>query len=148
MKRTLFIKNKIRTYCLKKDTLKLEYVALEDEKILCNNVTFPHEKGARLYAVGNEYGPLGAVWAHCDQEALSEAVDQDLGNAFVVSEKDATEDCRRVGNSGKLCNLEHAWAAEVELDPVWDFKLFLEFAEAKGEGRKTISKNKYFVPLH
>jgi len=116
-------------------------VSLPDERILTNDVTLecdfnPHN--TRLWVIGNEFGALGAVWADCEQDALDELVDSDLGDGLLIDEADADEESARLGNASEPANLDYAWMATVKLDPAKDLKLMLAFAEARGAGQSTL----------
>lgn len=116
-------------------------VELSDERILCNDITFPwgyNPHNTRLWLICNEYGALGAVWANCDQDALDELVDNDLGNGLLIDEDDADEDCCRLGNAGEPANLDYCSIAVVRLDPALDCQLLCRFAEARGANCDTL----------
>ena len=56
-------------------------IELPDESILCNNIILPWEFNphkVHLYAIGHEFGAVGAVWASHEQDALDELVDSGL----------------------------------------------------------------------
>ncbi len=118
------------------------FAELEPCKILCNDITLPGDfnpHNTRLWCIGNEFGAVGAVWAHCEQDALDELVDKDMGQCFLVSAEDqkgATEEERNawahLGNAGEAADLEHAWIACVEFVPARDWSLMLMFAECRG----------------
>lgn len=114
---------------------------LSPETVLCNDVTFPGEynpHNVRLWIIGHEFGPVGAVWAQCEQDALDELVDSGLGDCFLIDEKDADEDCSRLGNAGEPANLDNAWMRVVEFAPDRDWQIMLRFAEARGAGHSTL----------
>ena len=116
-------------------------IKLADKKILCNDIKFPWEYNPhkiRLFVIGNEYGPLGALWASNEQEALDELVDQGLGNALLIDEKDATEETPRLGNASEPACLDYVWIAEVRLDEKEDLKLLVTFAKARGSLADTL----------
>jgi hypothetical protein len=133
--------NKI-TFHLKANRLgPAREVEIEAARVLCNDITLPGEfnpHNTRLWVIGNEYGVLGAVWADCEQEALDELVDADLGAGLLIDEKDADEDSARLGNAGEPACLDNAWLAEVEFQPTRDLAVLLRFAEARGAGEDTL----------
>lgn len=124
-------------------------IELDNDRILCNDVHLPWEShmrgGPKLYVIGNEFGAVCAVWADCEQEAFNEMVDSDLGDSFLVSEddqKDATEaeqeEWERLGNADEPCDLTYAWIQVVGFDYLRDIQLLCRFAEARGNGSKTL----------
>lgn len=116
-------------------------IELENESILTNDVVLPwenHPHGMRLWVIGNEYGAVCAVWANHEQDALDEMVDSDLGQAFLIDEKDyevmsqdEQDECARLGNAGEPCNLDYAWIQPVDLAKLPPETL-CRFAEARG----------------
>ena len=124
------------------------FAELEDSEILCNNVILPEEfnpHNVRLWVIGNEYGPMCALWADCEQGALDELIDQGRGDSFLVSEetqKEASEEEREgwayLGNAGEPCDLSHAWLAPVEFEPSRDWKFLCKLAEARGQNSSTL----------
>lgn len=126
------------------------FAELEDERILCNDVTFAHERhphNMRLWAIGNVFGCVAAVWADCEQDALDEMVDAGLGDCFLVDEanqQSATEQEREewahLGNAGEPCDLSDAWIGEVEFDAKRDLALMLSLAEARGANQTTLDQ--------
>jgi hypothetical protein len=120
---------------IKLTTISGQEIELHSHCILCNDITFPWEfnpHNTRLWIVSNEYGALGAVWAYCEQDALDELVDNDLGNGLLIDEADADEDCCRLGNAGEPANLDYCRIDQVRLDPALDCQLLCKFAEARG----------------
>lgn len=118
------------------------FVELDDERILCNDVVLPGENhcyNMRLWVLGNEYGPMGAVWASNEQDALDELIDADLGNGILIDEADADEDTERAGNAGEPIDTDYLWMAEVSWDVARDYKLLFKLAEARGANANTAS---------
>ena len=123
-------------------------VEIEPERVLCNDIvllgeTHPHRM--RLWVLGNEFGPMGAVWAGNEQDAIDELIDADLAGGILVSEEDQktmtpeeTEDMARGGNAGELYETEHLWMAEVEFKAERDLAVLLKFAEARGANMKNL----------
>jgi len=112
-------------------------IELDAERVLANNPVFPGEynpHNVRLWIIGNEFGALGAVWADCKQDAFDTLVDEGLGGGLLIDEKDADEDCDRLGNAGEPANLDNAWICTVRLTWRDDAKLIAAFAEARGAG--------------
>lgn len=110
-------------------------VELNDDRILCNDITFPwgfNPHNTRLWIICNEYGALGAVWANNEQDALDTLVDENLGDALLIDEADADEECCRLGNAGEPANLDNCRIDQVRLDPALDCQLLCKFAEARG----------------
>lgn len=117
-------------------------VELSDERILCNDITFPwgyNPHNTRLWLICNEYGALGAVWASCEQDALDTLVDENLGDGLLIDESDADDDSPRLGNAGEPANLDYCHMETVRLVPAHDCKLICRFAEARGAGADKLS---------
>jgi len=121
-------------------------VELAPECVLCNEVVLPWESRHRidLYVIGNEYGPLCALWARHEQDALDEMVDSDLGNSFLVDEdsfKAMSEEERDglayLGNASEPADLEHCWIHTVNLEDL-EPRLLCMFAECRGAGAKSL----------
>jgi len=129
---------------------KDNYVELEAERILCNDVVLPGESNPhkrRLWVVWNEYGALGAVWANNEEEALDELVDADLGKGLLVDadylaglSEEEREALAYLGNAGEAADLTNVGLEDVKLDPKHkkDLSLLLKFAEARGAGADTL----------
>lgn len=95
-------------------------LSLDADRILCNDVvlpgdTNPHKVG--LWLIEGVYGPVAAVWASNEQDALDEAVDSDLMDAYLLSDEDAAdrtkgsgdeteENFARLGNAGEPFDLD------------------------------------------
>lgn len=124
-------------------------IALSPDRILCNNVILPWEfnpHAVRLWAIGNEYGAVCAVWAACEQDALDEMIDEGLGDSFLVEEntKEDTE-YTYLGNAGEPCNLDHCWIQPVRLDEAKDCQLLCLFA--KGESHCAENLDSLFLSI-
>jgi hypothetical protein len=124
---------------------------LDEDRILCNDIRLPSDRtnyrNVRLWVVGNEFGPLCAVWASCEQDALDAMVDEGMGNSFLVDINDvcaATDEQReewaQLGNAGEYADLTHCWLSPVELRGDRDLELVVAFAEARGAGQTTLFK--------
>lgn len=122
---------------------------LDGERILCNDVKLPWEgnyHNTRLWVIWHEFGPVCAVWADCEQDALDTMVDEDLGGAFLLDDdavSEATEEEREewasLGNAGEYADLTYCGIAPVVFDLARDCRLLCAFAEARGEGRDTLA---------
>ena len=115
-------------------------LTLDASRVLANDVFFDGEynpHGVKLWVISNELGPVAAVWASCEQDALDVAVDADLMGAFSVDEADADEGTARLGNASEpfdltYCGCRHLPQSEMPLP------LLLAFAEARGAGADTV----------
>ena len=121
---------------------------LDADKILCNYVRLPWDfnyHNTRLWVAWNEFGPVCAVWANHEQDALDTMVNEGMGNSFLVDEdtvKDSTEEEREewasLGNAGEYADLTYCGLAPVVFDVARDCQLLCAFAEARGEGRDNL----------
>jgi hypothetical protein len=116
---------------------------LEAEKILSNDVIFPHEYSTSehgLYLFGHTFGCVGAVWANCLQDAFDAAADEGMLDAWLVEENELADmpekerDCLLV--AGNYClsfrfDID-GWSDVATFDYARDFKLRLALAEARG----------------
>lgn len=131
--------------------------SVSPESIICNDVTLPREfdmdsgcalthdtYDARLWLIGHSHGPVCAIWASCEQDALDAACDANMMECFLVSEDDLKEciDTYEVytalGNAGELHNLDDCWIAEVEMLPSRDIQLIVKFARAAEGSHDTL----------
>lgn len=117
---------------------------LAERDILLNDPVLPGEYNphrVRLWLIGNEYGPICALWAANEQEALGEMLDQGYEH-FLVQPEDVAPELEggytRLGNAGELCDLDYAWIDEVVLDRVKDLKLIIAIAEGRGAGNNNL----------
>ena len=118
-------------------------VEVESERVLCNNVILPWEfnpHAVRLWAISNELGVLGVVWASHEQEALDVLVDENLGDSLIIAEEDRTEDDAHAGNAGEPVNLDNVWIQQVDLNPEKNCRLLCDFARAEGAGETNLEK--------
>lgn len=123
---------------------------LDEDRILCNDVRLPWESnyhGTRLWVIWNEFGPLFALWADNEQEALDAMVDEGMGDSFLVDADDvekATEEEREewagLGNAGEYADLSYCGLAPVAFDESRDCRLLCAFAEARGNGQDTLDR--------
>lgn len=111
---------------------------LDDKHILANNVILPGEYNphrVKLWLIGNEYGPIVALWAECEQDALDEMLDRGYEHFLVQPEDVEPEgEYTYLGNAGEPCNLDYAWIEPVLLEKERDFALLVKFAEARACG--------------
>jgi len=122
---------------------------VDPERIATNEVTLPGEgmyRKAKLWVIGNEFGPMGAVWATNEQDALDELVDQDLGAGILVDEdslasmsEEEQEELAHLGNASEPADLSYAWLHEVKFEPARDWYLLCKLAEARGAGADRLS---------
>ena len=113
-------------------------VEIERKEVLCNNVvlpweTTPHNVG--LWVACNEFGPMGAAWASCEQDALDELCDAGLTLGCRVDNQNPTEEESEslvtLGNHGEYHSLDYVTIERVDLDAC-GAQLLCEFAEARG----------------
>ena len=131
---------------MKKITLPLRGgnlpIEVDANRILCNDIVLPcdadYKQKTKLWVIWNEFGPMGAVWATSDQEALDQLVDSDLAQGILVDEAilarmddDAKADLTRLGNGGEPCDLTYVGLERVDFKPA-DWALMCKFAEARG----------------
>jgi len=123
-------------------------ISLDDERILTNDVTFPHEynpHNVRFWVIGNVYGAACAVWADCEQGAIDEACDAGLMDAFLVDEDDfyldmvEADEYSHIGNAGELADLQDLWMEAVDLK-AQDIQLIIKLAEARGAVVETLDE--------
>ena len=118
-------------------------IEVDADRILCNDIVLPcdaaYKQKTKLWVIWNEFGPMGAVWANHDQDALDLLVDSDLAQGILVDEatlKDMDDESReelaRLGNAGEYCDLTYAGLDSVAFKPERDWKLMCKFAEARG----------------
>lgn len=97
-----------------------ERLTLDADRILTNDVVNPgvyNPHGVALWLIEGVYGPVAAVWASNEQDALDEAVDENLMDAYILSDEDAAdrtkgsgddteENFARLGNEGIPVDLD------------------------------------------
>ena len=119
---------------------------LEECNILLNDVTMPGDYNphkVRLWAIGHEYGPICAVWAASEQEALDEMLDRGY-EQFLVADEDFDQDADErgfyayLGSAGEPCDLSYAWIKPIVLEPARDFRLLLDMHLGAYLGQKTL----------
>lgn len=126
---------------------------MKSEEILTNDVTFPWERHTTpLWIIGNEFGPIAAVWARTEQDALDESCDAGLTAGLSTStteqELDAMteeeleeweETITRLGNAGEPHNLAYLWMQEADLNAT-PVQTIAALAEARGAGLSDLSE--------
>lgn len=120
---------------------RVEY-DIKDSDILLNDCILPEEfnpHNVQLWIIGNEYGPIVALWAGHEQDALDILLDSGY-EQFLVDEPDPemVEEYAYLGNAGEPCNLNYAWMSPVEFDKVRDYRLLIVLAEARGACQNTL----------
>ena len=115
-------------------------LTLDASRVLANNVIFngeynPHNVG--LWVISHEFGPVAAVWASSEQNALDEAVDEDLMSAFAIDEADADEDTERLGNASEPFDLTYCGVRRLPQSDM-PVGLLMALAEARGAGADTV----------
>jgi len=116
---------------------------VDADRILCNDIVLPcdadYKQKTKLWVIWNEFGPMGAVWAGSDQDALNLLVDSDLAQGILVDEdtlkgmdEESKEELATLGNAGEYCDLTYAGLESVAFKPERDWKLMCRFAEARG----------------
>jgi hypothetical protein len=125
------------------------FAKVEAERVLCNDIILPWESNpgkVRLKLVISTYGPLGAVWASDDGEALDILVDADLAGAILI-DKDAFEKMdpaerdyvHYAGNAGEPVDLTNVVIEDVNFQLDRDCALLCSFAEARGKTCDTLA---------
>lgn len=131
--------------------------SVSPESIICNDVMLPSDfdcssvfnpHNVRMFLIGHMHGPVCAIFASCEQDALDAAVDANMMECFMVSEEDAKEyysaeegqqvNYTALGNAGELHDLEDCWIAEVEFKADRDIKLIVALARAGEGGHDTL----------
>ena len=119
---------------------------LKESDILLNNVMMPGDynpHNVRLWVIWHEYGPICALWAPNEQDALDEMLDQGY-EQFLVADEDFDEDLDEqgfyayLGNAGEPCDLSYAWIKPIVLEPARDFRLLLDMHLASYLGQRTL----------
>ena len=119
---------------------------LKEQDILLNDVTMPGDynpNNVRLWVIGHEYGPICAVWAANEQDALDEMLDRGC-EQFLVADEDFDEDLDEqghyayLGNAGEPCDLSYAWIKPIVLDEKRDFHVLLDMYLGAYLGQKTL----------
>ena len=117
---------------------------IDDKRIMCNDVSLPHDRsnahGNRLWVIYNQFGPMGAVWARHEQDALDELVDRDLGDGILVddtAENRANDEYCGLGNASEPCDLTYCGLSVVDFTNI-PIATYARFAEARGAGADTL----------
>lgn len=117
-------------------------VELDGSKILLNDVNLPEHiehsynpHNVRLWVIGHTFGALCAVWASCEQDALDEAVDNNMLDCLMAEGAcEDEEDLTPLGNASELFDLSYAWIGEVEFDAARDIKLIVHLVRHTERG--------------
>jgi hypothetical protein len=137
--------------------------SVSPESIICNDVMLPatmdeasrfNPHNVRLWLIGHGHGPVCAIFASHEQDALDAACDANMMESFMISEEDtkayydacATNDGEHpeginyaaLGNAGELHDLDDAWIAEVDFDAARDIMLIVKLARAAEGGHDTL----------
>jgi len=102
----------------------------------------------RLWLIGHCHGPVCAIWASHEQEALDNACDANMLECFLMPEEDIAE-CiadgndpyeihTGLGNASELHNLDDCWMAEVDMQAGRDIQLIVKLARASEGGHGTL----------
>ena len=132
------------------------------ETIICNDVMLPeaidnasryNPHNVRMFLIGHMHGPVCAIFASHEQDALDSACDAGMMECMQVSEDDTKsyyEACNEngehpeginyttLGNAGELHDLDDCWIAEVELKADRDIQLIVALARASESGHDTL----------
>ena len=120
-----------------KDAGLYEY-DLEADKVMTDDVTMRHEHAvgySQLWIIGNEFGPLCAVWAPHESDALDAAVNADLLDSLLLEESDLDayheSEYTRAGNASEPFASAHLW---IKLAPIGEQTTLtqIRFAECRG----------------
>lgn len=133
------------------------------ESIICNDVMLPatmdeasryNPHNVRLWLIGHFHGPVCAIFASHEQDALDAACDANMMESMAVSEEDTKayyDACdpntgehpegvsyTHLGNAGELHDLDEAWIAEVDFEAERDILLIVKLARAAEGGHDTL----------
>lgn len=111
------------------------YLDLPPERILTNDVTFAWEynpHNIRLWLIGNEYGPIVALWAGNEQDSLDEMLDKGFEHFLVKDPEPDPEGTRYtyLGNAGEPCDLTYAWLKPILVEEMGP-ELAVKLAQAR-----------------
>lgn len=129
---------------------------IEGKSIICNDVNLPENiehsynpHNVRMWLIGHYHGPVCAIFASNEQDALDAACDANMMESFMLSEDDAEEyyelpedeqTATHLGNAGELHNLDDCWIAEVDFEASRDIKLIIALVRAPANGDDTLDK--------
>lgn len=133
------------------------------ESIICNDVMLPSEldeagrfnpHNIRLWLIGHMHGPVCAIFASCEQDALDNACDANMLECFMLSDDETQAyyaECDEntgehpegihytpLGNASELHNLDDCWMAEVDFKAERDILLIVKLARASEGGHDTL----------
>ena len=119
------------------------FAEVDADNILLDNAQLPPEIDAsdrynpyniRLWVIGNEHGPICAVFAGGEQSAFNQAVDLWQLDYLMAADQDYDDETlTSLGNASELFDLSHAWIAEVEFDAKRDIQLIVAIVKARAE---------------
>ena len=119
------------------------FAEIDADNILLDNAQLPPEidvsdrynpQNIRLWVIGNEHGPICAVFAGCEQYAFDQAVDLHQLDCLLADDQEYdNETLTPLGNASELFDLSHAWIAEVEFDAARDIQLIVAIVKARAE---------------
>ena len=120
-------------------------IEVDADRILCNDIVLPcdaaYKQSTKLWVIWNAHGPMGAVWADYEEDALDLLVDSDLAGGILVDDStfermddNEKEYLKHLGNAGENCDLTDTGMESVSFKPERDWKLMCKFAEARGAG--------------
>lgn len=120
------------------------FAEVDAEGILLDNAQLPPEidvsdrynpHNIRLWVIGNEHGPICAVFAGCERDAFDQAVDLDQLDCLMEDDQNYDDETlASLGNADELFDLSYAWIAEVEFDAKRDIQLIVAIVKARAEG--------------
>lgn len=126
---------------------------IEPASIICNDVMLPfsideanryNPHNVRLWLIGHMHGPVCAIFAGNEQEALDAACNANKMESFMLSKDELAEydhdngGATALGNASELHNLDDCWIAEVDLQPARDILLIVKLARAAEGGHDTL----------
>ena len=120
-----------------KDAGGYEY-DLDQDKVMTDDVTLRHEYQvgySQLWLIGNEFGPLAAVWASHESDALDAAVNANLLDSLLLEESDLDayheSEYTRAGNASEPFESAHLW---IKLAPIGEQTTLtqIRFGECRG----------------
>ena len=116
---------------------------IEAKNVICNDVMLPSSIDAtnrynphkvRMWLIGHFHGPVCAIFASCEQDALDDAVDANMLDCMLCEDQDFDNpdnaDMASLGNAGELFDLSDCWIAEVDFDAARDIHLICKLCRA------------------
>jgi hypothetical protein len=119
---------------------------LDDIKIICNDVSLPahieqsfNPHNVRAWVIGHEHGPICAIFASCEQDALDNACDANMLECLLITDPDdVTDESAHLGNASEAHDITHAWIAEVDFNAGRDISLIVALVRAGESGADTL----------